>query len=71
MTFACSIGFVAAVFYFTVLFLDDFAAGHDGGHLLVMAGTFAAGLFFFLGMKAYRRSQGVDVNLAFKEIPIE
>ena len=55
MTFACSIGFVAAVFYFFVLFFDDFAAG----------------LAFFLGMKAYRRSQGVDVNLAFKEIPIE
>jgi basic amino acid/polyamine antiporter, APA family len=71
MTVACAIGFVAAVFYFLVLFFDDFAAGHDGGHLLVMAGTFAAGLVFFLAMKAYRRSQGVDVNLAFKEIPIE
>ena len=71
MTFACGIGFIAAVFYFLVLFFDDFAAGHDGGHLLVMAGTFIAGLLFFLGMKSYRRSQGVDVNLAFKEIPIE
>jgi APA family basic amino acid/polyamine antiporter len=71
MTFACGLGFIAAVFYFFVLFFDAFAAGHDGGHLLVMAGTFAAGLAFFFGMKAYRRSQGVDVNLAFKEIPIE
>jgi APA family basic amino acid/polyamine antiporter len=71
MTFACGIGFVAAVFYFLVLFFDDFAAGHDGGHLLVMGGCFLAGLVFFWAMKAYRRSQGVDVNLAFKEIPIE
>jgi amino acid transporter len=71
MTFGCGIGFVAAVFYFLVLFLDDFAAGHDGGHLLVMGGCFLGGLLFFFAMKAYRRSQGVDVNLAFKEIPIE
>ena len=71
MTVACAIGFVAAIFYFLVLFFDDFAAGHDAGHLLVMAGCFLGGLVFFFAMKAYRRSQGVDVNLAFKEIPIE
>ena len=70
-TVACAIGFVAAVFYFLVLFFDDFAAGHDGGRLLVMGGCFVGGLIFFWAMKAYRRSQGVDVNLAFKEIPIE
>ncbi|MEA2287326.1 MAG: basic amino acid/polyamine antiporter, family [Solirubrobacteraceae bacterium] len=71
MTFACSIGFVAAVFYFFVLFFDEFAAGHDPGRLALMAATFAGGLVFFLAMKAYRKSKGVDVNLAFKEIPIE
>jgi hypothetical protein len=71
MTFACSIGFVAAVFYFFVLFFDEFAAGHDPGRLALMAATFAGGLVFFLSMKAYRKSKGVDVNLAFKEIPIE
>jgi hypothetical protein len=37
----------------------------------VAAGVFASGLLFFYVMKLYRRSQGVDINLAFKEIPIE
>jgi amino acid transporter len=68
---ACIAGFLAAVFYFFVLFFDDFAAGHDGGKLGIMAGCFAGGLLFFYVMKQYRKSQGVDVDLAFKEIPIE
>jgi basic amino acid/polyamine antiporter, APA family len=68
---ACAAGFLAAVFYFFVLFFDDFAAGHDGDKLAIMAGCFAGGLLFFYVMKQYRKSQGVDVDLAFKEIPIE
>jgi hypothetical protein len=71
MTVACAIGFLAAVFYFLVLFFDDFAAGHDPGRLAVMGATFLGGLLFFYAMKTYRKSKGVDVNLAFKEIPIE
>jgi len=71
MTFACAIGFLAAVFYFLVLFFDDFAAGHDAGRLAVMGACFLGGLLFFYAMKAYRRSKGIDVDLAFREIPIE
>jgi amino acid transporter len=71
MTVACAIGFVAAVFYFCVLFFDDFAAGHDSGRLAVTGGCFVGGLIFFYVMKLYRRSKGVDVDLAFREIPIE
>jgi len=71
MTVACSVGFVAAMFYFFVLFFDPFAAGHDGGHMAIMGGTFALGFIFFHVMRAYRKSKGVNVDLAFKEIPIE
>lgn len=71
MTVACSAGFIAAGFYFFVLFFDSFAAGHDAERLGIMAGCFAAGFIFFHVMRAIRRSQGVDVSLAFKEIPIE
>jgi APA family basic amino acid/polyamine antiporter len=71
MTFACGLGFVAAVVYFFFLFFDEFAAGHDGGRLALMGGIFLGGALFFFAMKQYRKSQGVDVDLAFKEIPIE
>jgi cell division protein FtsW (lipid II flippase) len=71
MTVACGVGFVAAMFYFFVLLFDDFAAGHNGERLAIMGGTFALGFILFHVMRAYRRSKGVDVSLAFKEIPIE
>ena len=59
------------VFFFFTLLFDSFAAGHDAGRLAIMAGCFAAGFIFFYIMKAIRNSQGVDVDLAFKQIPIE
>jgi basic amino acid/polyamine antiporter, APA family len=71
MTVACSFGFIGAVFYFFTLFFDSFAAGHDLGRLAIMAACFAGGFVFFHVMRAYRKSQGVDVDLAFKQIPIE
>lgn len=71
MTVACAVGFAASVFYFFVLFFDSFAAGHDPTRLAIMAGTFVLGLAAFWVMAQVRKSQGVDVNLAFKEIPIE
>jgi APA family basic amino acid/polyamine antiporter len=71
MTVACTSGFVASVAYFFFLFFDDFAAGHDIGRLAIMAGCFVGGFLFFQVMKAFRKSQGVDVDLAFKQIPIE
>ncbi len=71
MTVACTLGFLASQFYFWTLFLDPVAAGHDPGQLRIVAGVFVVGVVFYFIMKAYRRSQGVDVTLAFKEIPIE
>jgi amino acid transporter len=71
MTVACAAGFVGATFYFFVLFFDNFAAGHNAGRLGIMAACFAGGFIFFHVMRAIRKSQGVDVDLAFKQIPIE
>jgi amino acid transporter len=71
MTVACFFGFLAALFYFVVLWNDDVAAGHDPQQLTIVGGVFVIGIIFYFVMKAIRRSQGVDVTLAFKEIPIE
>ena len=71
MSVACFLGFLASQFYFWVLFSDPVAAGHQTNQVIIVAGVFVIGILFFFFMKAYRRSQGVDVNLAFKEIPIE
>ncbi len=71
MTVACFLGFVGSQFYFWLLFLDANAAGHDPTQVMIVVGVFVLGLAFYYVMKMIRKSQGVDVTLAFKEIPIE
>jgi APA family basic amino acid/polyamine antiporter len=71
MTVACFFGALAAQFYFWNLWMDPFAAGHEWDQLKWVVGLFVIGILFYFFMKFYRRSQGVDVTLAFKEIPIE
>jgi basic amino acid/polyamine antiporter, APA family len=71
MTVACFLGFIAAQFYFWTLFFDPNAAGHDPTQVMIVAGVFVLGLAFYYVMKMIKRSQGIDVTLAFKEIPIE
>ena len=71
MSVHCALGFIASQFYFWTLWLDPVAAGHDPAQLKIVAGIFVIGVVFFFVMKAIRSAQGIDVNLAFKEIPIE
>ncbi len=71
MSVACFLGFIASQFYFWTLFFDPNAAGHDPTQLMIVAGVFVFGFAFYYVMKLIRRSQGIDVTLAFKEIPIE
>ncbi len=71
MTVGCGLGFIASQFYFWTLWSDPVAAGHDPKQLAIVGGVFVIGMTFYFVMKAIRRSQGVDVTLAFKEIPIE
>jgi amino acid transporter len=71
MTVACFLGFLAAQFYFWTLFFDPNAAGHDPTQVMIVAGVFVLGFVFYYVMKFIKKSQGIDVTLAFKEIPIE
>ncbi|MEZ5827695.1 MAG: amino acid permease [Hyphomicrobiales bacterium] len=71
MSVACFLGAVASQFYFWTLFFDPNAAGHDPTQVAIVGGVFVLGFVFYFVMKLIRRSQGIDVTLAFKEIPIE
>jgi basic amino acid/polyamine antiporter, APA family len=71
MTVGCFLGFIAAQFYFWTLFFDPNAAGHDQTQVMIVAGVFLLGFVFYYVMKFIKKSQGIDVTLAFKEIPIE
>ncbi|MGH6933796.1 MAG: amino acid permease [Dongiaceae bacterium] len=71
MTVSCTLGALASLFYLVALWNDDVAAGHAPDQVAIVIGTFVAGAVFYFIMKAYRASKGIDVSLAFKEIPIE
>jgi amino acid transporter len=71
MTLACGLGTIAGVAYFIDLFYDAFAAGHSWHSLSILLGWFAGGFVIYWIMKLYRARHGVDVDLAFKEIPVE
>ncbi|MDH3189303.1 MAG: amino acid permease [Acidimicrobiia bacterium] len=73
-------GAVGAAFLATVLVMlwnDDIAAGPlfsaDGvrGEFWLLLSLVVLGVLWYVGVKAYRRRQGIDISLAFKQIPIE
>lgn len=73
-------GALAAAFLLTVLVMlwnDVNAAGplvtSDGvrGEFWLILAVVVFGVAWYLGMKAYRKRQGIDISLAFKQIPIE
>jgi len=71
MSIACALGAIAAFLFFFDLFFDSFAAGHSRHSMSVLIGWFVGSFVLFWIMKLIRRRQGVNVDLAFKEIPIE
>jgi APA family basic amino acid/polyamine antiporter len=71
MSVACALGAAAAFYYFFNLFFDDFAAGHARHSMSVLIGWFVGSFVLYWIMWFIRRRQGVNVDLAFKEIPIE
>jgi amino acid transporter len=73
-------GAISLVFFALVLYLlwnDPIAAGpmftldHLSREFWLVVGVVAFGVAWFLGTKLYRRRQGVDVDLAFRRLPIE
>lgn len=75
VTGALSVVFFAAMIY--LLWNDPIAAGplftlhHLSREFWIVLGIVVAGTLWYVGSKAYRRRQGIDLNLAFAQIPIE
>lgn len=59
-----------------LLWRDKIAAGpliayHLPTDFWIVVATLGAGVVWYIGNRLYRRSQGIDIDLAFKQIPIE
>ncbi len=73
-------GAVSLVFFAYMIYLlwnDPIAAGPliDSDHVTkefwIMLGVIVAGAAWYIGALIYRRRQGIDLDLAFRQIPIE
>ena len=75
VTAALSLAFFALVLY--LLWNDPIAAGpmftldHLSREFWIVLGIVVFGVAWFLGTRLYRRRQGINVDLAFRQIPIE
>jgi amino acid transporter len=75
VTGAISLAFFALVLY--LLWNDPIAAGpmftldHLSREFWLVLGIVVFGVAWFLGNRLYRRRQGIDVDLAFRQLPIE
>ncbi len=75
VTGALSVVFFGAMIY--LLWNDPIAAGplftlhHLSREFWIVLGIVVAGALWYAGSKVYRSRQGIDLNLAFAQIPIE
>lgn len=75
LTGALSTAFFAYVIY--LLWNDPIAAGplftmhHVSREFWIVLGIIVAGSTWYVGSKMYRKRQGIDLSLAFQQIPIE
>jgi APA family basic amino acid/polyamine antiporter len=70
-----ALGLAFFVLVFVLLWRDENAAGPlvDAGStgFWIVVGAIGAATIWYVANRAYRRSKGVDIDLAFRQIPIE
>ena len=71
MSVFCALGAAFFAWGIYLLWNDPIAAGHDAIDIWPVVGLFAAGAVWYVGTRWYRQRQGLRVDLAFREIPIE
>jgi basic amino acid/polyamine antiporter, APA family len=71
MSVVCFFGAISGFLFFADMFGDNLAAGHGTTNLIILGSWFVGGFVIYWLCFLWRRSQGINVNLAFKQIPIE
>jgi basic amino acid/polyamine antiporter, APA family len=71
ITAASGLFIVFLVFCLYKWLQDDRYGINDGGSLVFMGGLYVLAIAIFVGSRLYRRSQGMDLSMAYGEIPAE
>jgi amino acid transporter len=65
------ISLIFTVYTEYLLIIDDIAGANTLVNICLVSGLLIFGLIYFYLMRHYRKKQGIDIDLAYKEIPIE
>jgi basic amino acid/polyamine antiporter, APA family len=71
ITFAAGLFIVFLVFCLIKWLTDDIYAVNDGGSLIFMGCLYLLALVIFVTARLSRRRQGMDLSMAYGEIPAE
>jgi basic amino acid/polyamine antiporter, APA family len=71
VTFTAVLFIAFLVFCLYKWFADDIYGVNDGGSLIFMGCLYLLALVIFAGSRIYRRRQGMDLSMAYGEIPAE
>jgi len=71
MSVVCVLSLAFMTWMFILLWNDPIAAGHSFRSVWGNVGLLIAGFVIYVVMRYIRRRQGVRLELAFKQIPIE
>jgi len=71
MSVVCALALAFMAWMFVLLWNDPVAAGHTARSIWSNVGLLIAGAVIYWIMRAVRRRQGVRLELAFRQIPIE
>jgi basic amino acid/polyamine antiporter, APA family len=71
MSIACALGAMCMVLIMVLLWNDPIAAGHDPKSIWTIVSLLLIGFGLYYYMKSRRKKQGINIEAAFKEIPIE
>jgi APA family basic amino acid/polyamine antiporter len=71
ITFASTLFIAFLVFCLVKWLFDDIYGVNDGGSLVFMGSLYLLAIVIFAGSRVYRRRQGMDLSMAYGEIPAE
>ena len=71
MAIFCGIGTLIMGFWAWLMWDDHVASGTDRTPIWVTAGIVAGITIYYFALRAYKRSQGEDISVTFKRIPVE
>ncbi len=71
MSLAGILGIISLLVVFYYLLANPAVSGASTAGIAIVVSTYIIAVLLYYGVKAYRKRQGLDLSLVFKQIPPE